>query len=256
MSGEQAAWSKKICLISSGNLASSPRLVKEAVTLRDRGYAVRIVATDIIGSLSGFDAELAAKIGCEVKIVRYGRPFWKRFVRRIRQRAAREVAERTGGVTVRLAVLAHHPLTLSLTEYASVKPADLYIAHNLAALSAAAVAAKRHSGKLGFDAEDYHCGELAPTPENRLELAIRRALEGHFLPQCAHLTAASPLIAEPYQKDYGVMMTPILNVFPLSEAPCEPAEPSSRRGRLPSLYWFSQTIGPGRGLEEIVKTMG
>ena len=49
-------------------------------------------------------------------------------------------------------------------------------------------------------------------------------------------------------------MTPILNVFPLSQAPSGP--PADRNGRALSVYWFSQTIGPGRGLEFFIKAMG
>jgi glycosyltransferase involved in cell wall biosynthesis len=52
-------------------------------------------------------------------------------------------------------------------------------------------------------------------------------------------------------------MTPILNVFPLSQAPAfaPAARPRNCNGRL-SVYWFSQTVGPGRGLELFIKAMG
>lgn len=46
-------------------------------------------------------------------------------------------------------------------------------------------------------------------------------------------------------------METILNVFPLSHAPENYNNTSSTN----SLYWFSQTIGPGRGLETIIKVI-
>jgi glycosyltransferase involved in cell wall biosynthesis len=41
----------------------------------------------------------------------------------------------------------------------------------------------------------------------------------------------------------------------LADAPGEPLEPGSWNGGTPSLYWFSQTIGPDRGLEQVVDAM-
>jgi glycosyltransferase involved in cell wall biosynthesis len=144
-----------------------------------------------------------------------------------------------------------------LARAAAVEPADLYIAHCLAALPAAAWAARRHGAKLGFDAEDDHVGELEDTSENRREIEIRRRIEAHYLPQCQHLTAASPGIARAYRDRHGVAMTPILNVFPLAHAPADaPASRCRRLGDPLSVYWFSQTIGPGRGLEPFIQAMG
>ena len=51
-----------ICLVTSANLAANPRLVKEASTLRESGYRVRIVAADIMPSLAGYDSEIAKEV--------------------------------------------------------------------------------------------------------------------------------------------------------------------------------------------------
>ena len=45
-------------------------------------------------------------------------------------------------------------------------------------------------------------------------------------------------------------------MFPLAEAPAAPVPPESAAGGAPLLYWFSQTIGPGRGLEPLVAVLG
>ena len=117
------------------------------------------------------------------------------------------------------------------------------------------MAASRNGAKLGFDAEDDHVGELEDIPESQLEIGIRQRIEAHFLPLCQHLTAASPGIARSYYERYGVRMTPVLNVFPLVQAPCAAAERPTNTDAL-CIYWFSQTIGPGRGLEPFIKAMG
>jgi len=74
------------------------------------------------------------------------------------------------------------------------------------------------------------------------------------LPGCAYVTAASDGIAESYNNKYGVSKpTTILNVFPLGNRPQKFKNSGNSSLRL---YWFSQTIGPGRGLEDIIKAMG
>ena len=56
-----------------------------------------------------------------------------------------------------------------------------------------------------------------------------------------------------YAQKYGVSPIAVHNTFPL---PAEPPalEPSGGDGL--KLYWFSQTIGPQRGLEDAVRAMG
>jgi len=133
--------------------------------------------------------------------------------------------------------------------------ADLYIAHYTGALVAAADAARANRALFGFDAEDFEAGSYplaaGPSPMDRL---IER-FERQYLPRCSYVTAASPGIAEAYNARYGIPLpTTILNVFPLAERPRElRAMPPDGPLRL---YWFSQTIGLGRGLEDVIQAMG
>jgi len=58
-----------------------------------------------------------------------------------------------------------------------------------------------------------------------------------------------------YNEAYGIPLpTVVLNVFPLSQAPDAPT-PKGTAMPGPSLYWFSQTIGPDRGLECAVRAI-
>ena len=242
----------RVCLVTSGNVASNPRLVKEAHALRAAGYPLRIVAADTMPSLSPYDAAIFEALDCEYIRVSARLPRWRHAGRAALQRAARWALGTPAGKSVRLASWAHHQLSHALGAAAARGPADLYLAHNLAALPAAATAARRHRAAFGFDAEDFHCGELEDTPDNARELAARTAVERALLPRCAHLTAAAPEIARCYADRYGIRMQAILNVFPLDDAPVAPVAPEGG----PSLYWFSQTVGPQRGLEEVVRAMG
>lgn len=247
---------RKICLVSPGHVASNPRLVKEANALHTAGFQVRVVAGDYMAAVRPLDETILSQAPWSwVKVGLGSKPSY--LGRTLLQRCTQRLAS-TGWIPhLSLAVWTHSRMSDRLAKIAAAEPADLYIAHCLAALPAAAKAAQRHGTRFGFDAEDFHIGELFETPANATEIAVRDHIERTLLPHCHHLTAASPGIAEAYAKRYGVEMEPILNVFPLSEAPPSPnRQEGDRIGSEPSLYWFSQTIGPGRGIEAIIQAMG
>jgi len=141
------------------------------------------------------------------------------------------------------------PFTTPLIRAATRIPADLYVAHQPAALPAAAIAARRHRGVYAFDAEDFHLGECPADDRYDDHRRLIRAAEERYLPGCAYITAASPGIADAYVEAYGIERpTVLLNVFPRAEAPTAPT-PFGQAAPRPSAYWFSQTIGPDRGIE-------
>src|SRR5258708_17779089 len=150
-------------------------------------------------------------------------------------------------VPVAVAARAYGGPVATLQRAASEVPADLYIAHYVPGLAAAALAARRRGAMLGFDAEDFHSGEAVGDPTDTFRMDMVRTLEMALLPSCVHATAAAPLIADAYATPYGISPTTVLNVFPLTMAP---AEPCQRQEPEPfQAYWFSQTIGLDRGLQ-------
>jgi hypothetical protein len=105
----------------------------------------------------------------------------------------------------------------------------------------------------GFDIEDFHDAETEAAIADPVERHLRRALQSRLLPGCRILTSAAPMIASKYKAAYGVESLVVLNVFPLSQAP----EPRLSRGPISPgnpviFYWFSQTVGPDRGLEDAI----
>lgn len=238
-----------ICLVSPSNIAANPRLVKEADALHEAGFLVRVVAGDDMQMFRSLDRPLAERGGWQWEPVRRG-TLASYALRTLHQRLARQVWRWGMAAGMEGTARAYHRTWDRLARVAAKEPADLYLAHNLPALPAVAIAARQHGAKFGFDAEDYHPGELLERPENTLEIALRDRLERLLLPKCVHRTAASPDIARAYRDGYGLEMLPILNVFPLADAPQTPQP--LRNDRPPKLYWFSQTLGPGRGLEAIL----
>lgn len=242
----------RICIVTPGALGSNPRVVKEADALHSAGFKVTTISTRTLACVDQRDeAVLQSRRWTSERLDLRNRWFWR--LKRASQIAAR-AAYRTAALPA-WAERAHSPFTPPLKSRAARNTADLYIAHYVAALPAAARAAARHGAAYAFDAEDFHPGDLPDAPEHALEKDLIRAIEARYLPGAAYVSAASPMIAEAYAEAYGIARpVVVLNVFPRANAPAGPTRRGSARPG-PSLYWFSQTIGPGRGLETALEAI-
>lgn len=245
----------KICIVTPAPPAANPRVVKEAQALIERGYQVAVICGEHGGWASEFEKNLLPP-SCEIFQVRYGPG--TPIVGRVRQKMLRIISStllRLGLGRLGLATLAHSDIAQDLRTIAIRTPADLYIAHYVAALPAAMSASKMNDAKYAFDAEDFHMGDLPDVEKFRLERSIIRTIEEACLKGCAYVSAASPGIANAYALEYKIPIPKVvLNVFPKTQAPSR----VTSRGVVepgPSVYWFSQTIGPNRGLECIVAAL-
>jgi glycosyltransferase involved in cell wall biosynthesis len=240
----------RVCLITPGHLSTNPRLIKEADALAEAGCDVTVLAATYLAWGRETDLAFAARPWRRAPPAPFGpdAPRARRIIQLARQRMAR-LAFAAGLRRPAIAAAASHPVAADLASAAVKIPADLYVAHYIAALPAAAIAAHRHDACYAFDAEDFHTGETTDASPHAA------AVEAGFLPRCAWLTAASPGIADAYAETYGLPAPAVLlNVFPRYEAPaCATTSGSFEPG--PSVYWFSQTIGPDRGLEAAVRAI-
>ncbi|MDW8308252.1 MAG: glycosyltransferase [Verrucomicrobiales bacterium] len=246
--------------MSSAHLSYNPRLLKEADALHEAGYAVRVVAMNVEPAKATYDERLMRSRPWRLERVNArrdspgGRLRW--LCAALRQRMYQQVYARWGIGLER----AHSRYYGALGRLAAREPAALFIAHNLPALPAAAFAARRWGARLGFDAEDFHRGEvLADDPAQALWRRLTVAVEEKYLPRCDHLTAASDGIAEAYARVVGVRRpVTVLNVFPLAERNGRVAAEAlerERRGGAVSLYWYSQVIGADRGLNDALEAL-
>lgn len=136
-----------------------------------------------------------------------------------------------------------------LKKQALREQADLFIGHNLGALPAITAAAKKWNVPCSFDAEDYHRGEAPP---NTLHTQLAAAIENKYFGQLRHLTVASPLIGMAYHKLFLTLsIKTVNNVF--SKTYLQPVK-APQNGKL-RIFWFSQTLGPNRGLEVVIKAL-
>jgi glycosyltransferase involved in cell wall biosynthesis len=243
----------RVCIVTPGQIGSNPRVVKEADALHEAGHEVSVIATRMLDLVEPRDQALMRRIPWRLeRIDLRSRARWR--LLRAAQVGARRVYAATG--LARFANVGQSACTPPLRRAALATPADLYIAHYPAALPAVAAAARKYGARYAYDAEDYHLGDWPDDSAYDIERRLVREIECRYLPGCAYVTAASPDIAEAYAEAYGIARPHlVLNAFPLGHAPPGPT-PQGAVQPGPSLYWFSQTVGPDRGLECAVRAIG
>jgi glycosyltransferase involved in cell wall biosynthesis len=238
----------KIVLITSGQPTLNPRLVKEADALTDAGYNVTVIYQYWNAWATLLDDDLLSKK--KWKVIRIGGDpirgkfnYWKT---RLRQKVANIILAKFSFYKA-LAEFAIGRCTEELKRCACDIPADLYIAHNLAALPAAVKAAKKNQAKAGFDAEDLHRYEMSDE-ENNYGVKLKKFIEEKYFPKVDYLTTSSLEINNQYSKLFPhLKFTTILNVFSKN---LNYSSKSNINSPL-KLVWFSQHIGLSRGLQEV-----
>ncbi len=241
-----------VCLITPGHISSTPRVVKEADALAAAGYAVSVVAGRHFKPVMVFDDALVAAVPWTYRPVRTGGSL----LRKVARHFARRTLARQPDAPPMTAARAIHADVGRLAAAAAATSATLFIGHCLGGMAAAALAAEQLNVRAGGDLEDFHDAETDAALNDSAQRNATRRLQNAFLPRATHLTAASPLIAHAYEQQYGAHPQVVLNVFPLREAPPAPVKRPPPSVEAPArLYWFSQTIGPGRGLEAMLAVM-
>ena len=250
------ATGRRVTIVSSGHISTCPRMLKSADALVEAGYEVHVVATSNEPWAIEADRDLRSRRSWPATIINYrkghsGLTYWRTGAVAL---ASRAVVAAVGADRAPLPVVARAVgrVHADLVHAASAQPADLIYGGSTGALAAVAEAAGRLGVPYALDLEDLHAAEVEGPGSARRSAAVAR-VERAVLGRAAFLTTSSACIAEAYRADYGVKAAVIHNTFPLpSQAP------DDRRADLDTLrvYWFSQTIGPGRGLEEAVAGLG
>lgn len=242
---------KKIVILTTGQPSTNPRMVKEYQTLKAAGYQVKVYysfwqqwATDgdnvlfAEGEINKLDFVLVGGSPSANK--------WLYRFTKILQKTYQIIYNRTGFFSEK----SLSRTTPQLISAAKNDKADLYIAHNAGALPAAVIGAMKNNARAGFDAEDYHRGEY----NNQQSKSCQRLIfmEDKYFSKCNYISVASPLIGTSYSHHYPLQnFVNINNVFSIKFL----QTPKYVKSDSLSLFWFSQTIGPHRGLETVAKAM-
>lgn len=241
--------SKVIVLITSGQPSANPRTIKEATALHKSGYDVTVIYAPLSSWADAFDVELFANTS-GIKWIKAGKnlslnPLYALFVRL--RRKFYELLYRAG--LSKQYEKAYIIFAQELWQKAKQIKADLYIAHNLGALPIVAKASKKFKSLAAFDAEDYYRG-ISTTNSWYHRAGIE--MENYYLPMVNYITAASPLIGEKYEELFtNKDILVINNVFNKKYLQNKVTINNEKL----HLFWFSQFLGPSRGIEIVIEAI-
>lgn len=232
----------RILIVSTSALCRNPRVVKEATTLGENGYDVTVLTVKNHAPSEPYDQKILAAA-----------PF------------RREVVDLLGNARLRLRARTSRWLSIQSLKYlgwqsprslgpahallarANALPADLTIVHNEVShwVGLKLMAAGR---RIAADIEDWHSEDLLPADRKNRPLRLLRYQERALLNQALYTSTTSEALAGALHARYGGKQPYVItNSFPL-----QPRCDRSDRVGPPAFFWFSQTIGPGRGLEKFL----
>jgi glycosyltransferase involved in cell wall biosynthesis len=240
---------RTIVILTASPLCRNPRVLKEASALGAAGYNVTVLTISQQERFERFDRELLARAPFRRVALDYtGAGLGARgraWLQRAHTRGARLLLERVGVETAGALGPAG-----ALLRLARAHPADLTIAHTEIP-TWIATHLIREGRRVAVDFEDWYSEDLLPEDRRGRPVRLLREAEDFVLRHAAYASATSQSMATALASAFRCPPpTVIRNVFPL--------QPLSRVDRAvgdqpPALIWFSQTIGPGRGLEAFVR---
>jgi glycosyltransferase involved in cell wall biosynthesis len=245
---------KKVVIVSGIQLISNPRVFKEAKYLSENGFDVTVLAAIYdVESLSLTEELLRGTLfnhrvvfdGASTNVVERIKVFSCRIIGKL----ARVVHSIFGWES---------PLQLGnqvipLLFAARRQTADLFIVHLEQALFVGCELLK-DGKKVAIDVEDWYSEDGLPEDRAHRPLALIRRYERILLQSCCYSSTTSSVLSKSLAYRYQCTLPEVIfNTFAFDERELIDGQRKDRRdSKLPSITWFSQTVGPGRGLELLV----
>ncbi|GGD56915.1 glycosyltransferase [Erythrobacter arachoides] len=246
-----ASVSQSIVIATGAPLCRNPRVVKEATALAEAGYRVTVLRPVLDAGWAARDAQIAAVAPFSVMTtadLTASAPASLFF------RAERFIGGRGFATLPYLAPRALGYGVMRTIRLARQLRGDLVIGHQEVGL-AVAEALARDGQRTGVDIEDWYSEDLLPEARVHRPVAWLARAENAAVRRGGMVTTTSHALAEALaDASGGPAPAVVYNVFPWSDREALDGEARDRPpgdASLPSLHWVSQTIGPGRGLEEL-----
>lgn len=252
---------KKILLLTTSNLATNPRLLKEALYLKSLDFEIKIVAFKIGGWSEITDERLVGKHGFAIQYLSALRkPVARWFFSSIIQKVSHFLSLVFNSKAVMAYTISKRSWLLwNYLKRSNVSP-DFIIAHNIGALYPSWKMSLKRNIPFAFDVEDYHPGEGVLKGRSTVSSRCKENIMRDLLPKARYVSFASPLIMKECIKlcqPVALQKVEVINnSFPTSEfvRPGMQLHNSKEDDKL-QVVWFSQNINHSRGLEQAIEAL-
>ncbi len=251
-SGGDAFKGRTVMLIIVGHLSSAPRAQKEAQALRAAGASVIVRGNWSHPGLAEEDAQLAHALDIDFAPVTDLRRAGGKLSDRLRHRGAHAVFQRLGRMTSRVL----GPGAPELLRAARHVRADLTMVHSEPGLWVGQQLLA-DGLRVGVDFEDWFSADQLPGDRPERVRRTLQHLERDMLRRAHCCLATTRVMAQALAADADTTRLPtvVRNCFPVMPVDADVELGTERAGRAVSFYWFSQTIGPARGLETLAEAL-
>ena len=244
----------KILILIGAHLCTAPRPQKEAEALAQAGHDVTVAGFWSDPKLVQRDRQLIKDKPWKFEPIIDFQPHQKLSNRliRLRSRIAKEKFQQFGLFSVSLLGYG----AKAMLRYAQKAQADLTIVHSEGGLWVGSQLLDQ-GYKIGVDFEDWFSEDLLPEARAGRPIKHLKSLEHHLITECSYCLTTSNAMAEAMAKAHNAKTpTVIYNTFPWQERSQLDGEIKDRHNLgIPSIHWFSQTIGRGRGLEILFQSL-
>jgi hypothetical protein len=242
---------KQIVIISQSHICRNPRAYKEAVALWEAGYDIVIITSIYSDDLLNEDKELLKDTDIQYQ---FAADLRSRTFGNFRIRLSRFLSIK---LVKKLRWQLPSALGYNLPGYRlliNALNADLYFVHQELPLYLGCWLVKKGK-KVIFDMEDWYSEDLLPEARHERPLKLLRRLERFALKNGAHVQTTSHVLANELAEVYDTEKPSVIyNTFNAADRTTTIYK-DHKNSKTPSLYWFSQTLGPGRGVESIIEAI-
>lgn len=240
---------KKVCLVTDQHISTNPRVWKEADALARAGYEVSIVTVFKSSIGRENDKAILRRVNSSIQYkpaystIPDELPFADKLFYKLRTAWAMLI--KNAGIDSKY-LLAKAPE--KIVQQAISENADLYIAHVDCSLLIGRQLIEKGK-RVAYDFEDWYAEDYI---NKYRPAALYKKLEQYAMRHGKYITCPSGAMAEALNKTHPCTQMPevVYNTFPE-----ETLNTYGQNNPMPVLVWFSQTVGGGRGLEELIESL-
>lgn len=245
---------KRIVIVSGLQVTDNPRVLKMANELSRIGYELSVIGNIFDPSIDATIRSMAADGGWKhICMHNQAQESFGNSLRWNWARGRRWIARKCHQITgiESSAQLGYYvPETYRL---ALKLKADLYIAHNTLGLWVGTELLK-NGRKVLVDFEDWYSQDLLPADRLRAPVRLLQRCENRMIKHAASITTSHAMSRGLSDEYDGPRPAVLYNVFPTAERESIDGRRLDRKDKIRmSLFWYSQTVGPGRGLEGLAQ---
>lgn len=242
-----------ICIFTQSHVSLAPRVVKEANVYAQAGYHVTVYATWYDADLLEDDrkslhSKIMYKSGVDLLVWNSTLSIICRFKRMFGRQLVKQF-----GIQSRAALGYGFYRYLRQLEREN---ADIYIGHQEMGMALAKCLIKRGK-KVAFDFEDWHSKDLLSKDRAFRPIKLLEDLECFVLEKALYTYTTSFTMAAAMSTYYNTKIPKVLynSFWAVNRKYIEGNHVDIKDRSLPSVFWFSQVIGKGRGLELLFEAL-